>query len=367
MNVKLLDLDRQYAGKEDLIMAAIKEVFDSKQFIMGPKVLELEQAIADYTQTNHAIGVSSGTDALLVALMALGIQAGDEVITTPFSFFATAGSIARLGATPVFVDIDPKTYTINPELIINKITDKTKAIIPVHLFGQCADMDAIMAIAQDYGLYVVEDAAQAIGAKGLFQGQLRQAGSMGHLGCFSFFPSKNLGCCGDGGMVTTHDSELAEKCRVLRVHGSKPKYYHHVVGGNFRLDPIQAAVLLVKLPFLNDQHEQRRSNATYYDKHINDDYIKPFIKDDYYMIYNQYTLRSTQRESVLARLKSHDIGAVIYYPVPLHLQACFSYLGYQQGDCPEAEKAAKEVFSIPVYSELLQEELAYVVDYLNQS
>ncbi|RAP27602.1 transcriptional regulator [Candidatus Marinamargulisbacteria bacterium SCGC AG-333-B06] len=365
MKVKLLDLDRQYAGKEELIMAAVKDVFDSKQFIMGPKVKELESVMADYTQSKFAIGVSSGTDALLVSLMALGIQPGDEVITTPFSFFATAGCIARLGATPVFVDIDPHTYNINPDLIEAKITAKTKVIIPVHLFGQLADMNRIMNLANKHGLHVIEDAAQSIGSKCLYKGSLKDAGSIGDLGCFSFFPSKNLGCCGDGGMITTNDADLAEKCRVLRVHGSKPKYYHHVVGGNFRLDPIQAAILLVKLPYLNDQHEKRRANALYYNENLSDNYVKPFVTDGYYMIYNQYTLRSDKRDDVLAKLESADIGSVIYYPVPLHLQVCFSNLGYSEGDFPEAEKASCSVFSIPIYSELTVQEQRYVVEVLN--
>ena len=365
VKVSLLDLNRQYAGKESLVLDAIKDVFDSKQFIMGPKITELESAIADYTNTRYAIGVSSGSDALLVSLMALGIGPGDEVITTPFSFFATAGCISRLGAKPVFVDIDPITFNINANLIEAAITAKTKAIIPVHLFGQMADMESIMAISNQYRIPVVEDAAQAIGAKTMYKGHQQSAGSIGDLGCFSFFPSKNLGCCGDGGIITTNDSDLAEKCRVLRVHGSKPKYYHHVVGGNFRLDPIQAAILLVKLPFLNDQHNQRRENAAVYNQHISDSYIKPVELDSNVMIYNQYTLRSSNRDAVLEHLKENDIGSVVYYPVPLHLQACFSDLGYQPGDFPESERAAQEVFSIPIYSELTRDELMAVIEALD--
>lgn len=365
VKVSLLDLNRQYAGKESLVLDAIKDVFDSKQFIMGPKITELESAIADYTNTRYAIGVSSGSDALLVSLMALGIGPGDEVITTPFSFFATAGCISRLGAKPVFVDIDPITFNINANLIEAAITSKTKAIIPVHLFGQMADMESIMAISNQYRIPVVEDAAQAIGAKTMYKGHQQSAGSIGDLGCFSFFPSKNLGCCGDGGIITTNDSDLAEKCRVLRVHGSKPKYYHHVVGGNFRLDPIQAAILLVKLPFLNDQHNQRRENAAVYNQHISDSYIKPVELDSNVMIYNQYTLRSSNRDAVLEHLKENDIGSVVYYPVPLHLQACFSDLGYQPGDFPESERAAQEVFSIPIYSELTRDELMAVIEALD--
>ena len=239
--ISLLDLNAQYEGIEDAVFTAFKEVFDSKQFIMGPKVLELEKQIADYCQTKHSIGVSSGTDALVLSLMALGISQGDEVITTPFTFFSTGGSIARLGATPVFVDIDPITFNINVDLIESAITERTKAIIPVHLFGQMADMDPLMAIAKKYNLAVIEDGAQAIGAE--YKG--KRAGSVGDLGCFSFFPSKNLGACGDGGIITTNDDDLAEKCRVMRVHGSKPKYYHHVVGGNFRLDPVGGTFMLL--------------------------------------------------------------------------------------------------------------------------
>ena len=365
MTVSLLDLNRQYEGIESLVMDAFKDVFSSKQFIMGPKVNELEKALAEYTHTAEAIGVSSGTDALLVSLMALDIQPGDEVITTPFSFFSTAGCIARLGAVPVFVDIDPQTYTINPNLIEEKITKKTKAIIPVHLFGQLADMTAIMNLAKEYGLYVIEDAAQAIGAKAKVGSEIMSAGSIGDFGCFSFFPSKNLGCCGDGGLVTTQNEALAEKCRILRVHGSKPKYHHHVIGGNFRLDPLQAAILLVKLPYLDSQHEKRRANAAFYDTHLSHSYIKPYVIDGNEMIYNQYTLRSNKRDIVIDRLTNFGIGSAIYYPVPLHLQACFSHLGYQEGDCPEAEKASQEVFSIPIYAELSLDERAYVVECLN--
>ena len=364
--ISLLDLNAQYEGIEDDVFSAFKEVFDSKQFIMGPKVLELEKQIADYCQTKHAIGVSSGTDALVLSLMALGISQGDEVITTPFTFFATGGSVARLGATPVFVDIDPITFNINVDLIESAITERTKAIMPVHLFGQMADMDPLMAIAKKYNLAVIEDGAQAIGAE--YKG--KRAGSVGDLGCFSFFPSKNLGACGDGGIITTNDDDLAEKCRVMRVHGSKPKYYHHVVGGNFRLDPIQAAILLVKLPLLEKQHEGRQKNAKFYDQHLSDKFIKPVIGaalgSQSRMIYNQYTVRVQDRDKLQDHLNEFTIGNMIYYPVPLHLQACFKNLGYQEGDCPESEKAANEVLSIPIYPELTQSQLSYVVDVLNQ-
>ena len=365
IKVPLLDLQRQYKDIEEDVLVAMKEVVASKQFIMGPKITELESQIASYTGCKDAVGVSSGTDALVLSLMALGVGPGDEVITTPFTFFATAGSIARVGATPVFVDIDPDTYNINPQLIESKITDKTKAIMPVHLFGQMADMNSIMDIAEKYNLKVIEDAAQAIGSKTQFRGEERSAGSIGDVGCFSFFPSKNLGCCGDGGIVTTTNPELAETLRIMRVHGSKPKYYHHVIGGNFRLDPLQAAVLMVKLPFLDGQHEGRRKNAQYYVNNLSSDYTSPIVKEGNYMIYNQFTIRSSKRDQVEEKLKEYMIGNAIYYPVPLHLQACFSELGYKEGDLPESERAAKEVLSIPVFPELTQEEMKYTVDVLN--
>jgi len=363
--IPLLDLNAQYDGIEDDIFAAFKEVFKSKQFIMGPKVVALEEEIANYCQAKHAIGVSSGTDALVLSLMALGIGAGDEVITTPFTFFATAGSIARVGAKPVFIDIDPITYNINTDLIEAAITKNTKAIMPVHLFGQMADMDPIMKLAKQYDLFVIEDGAQAIGSE--YKG--KRAGSVGDLGCFSFFPSKNLGACGDGGIITTNDDDLAEKCRIMRVHGSKPKYYHHVVGGNFRLDPLQAAILLVKLPYLESQHEGRQKNADYYNNNLNSHVVTPQIGEalgtNSRMIYNQYTLRVKNRDAFQTHLTEFQIGNVIYYPVPLHLQACFKELGYKEGDCPVAEKAANEVVSIPIYPELTQEQRDYIVSVIN--
>ena len=266
--VPLLDLQAQYEPIKDDVIAAITDVFNSKQFIQGPKVVELESMIKDYCNAKHAIGVSSGTDALIVSLMAMGIGHGDEVITTPFTFFATAGSIHRVGATPVFVDIDPETYNLDVSQIESKITNKTKAIMPVHLFGQLADMAPILNLAKTHDLYVIEDAAQAIGAKQTIDGVTHSAGSLGSVGCFSFFPSKNLGGCGDGGVVTTNDDELGERIRLFRTHGAKERYYHDHVGGNFRLDPIQAAVLSIKLPRLNGQHDGRRKNATYYNEHL---------------------------------------------------------------------------------------------------
>jgi dTDP-4-amino-4,6-dideoxygalactose transaminase len=296
--------------------------------------------------------------------MALDIGPGDEVITTPFTFFATGGSISRVGAVPVFVDIEPDTYNIDPTKIEAAITPKTKAIMPVHLFGQVADMDAIMAIANQNDLFVIEDAAQAIGAT--YKG--KPAGSIGDIGCFSFFPSKNLGACGDGGMVTTNNPDLYEKMHVLRVHGAKPVYVHHVIGGNFRLDSMQAAILRVKLPHLESQHDGRIANAQYYDAHLNGAFTKPSQKHDGRMIYNQYTIQvgDAKRDALKAHLDSHTVGCAIYYPISLHLQACFAQLGYQAGDCPVAERAATSVLSLPIYSELNSDQLAYVVETVNQ-
>lgn len=368
MEIPLLDLNAQYAPIKNDVLKAMNDVFESKQFIMGPKVVELEKAIADYCNANYALGVSSGTDALILALMAMDIGPGDEVITSPFTFFATAGSIHRVGATPVFVDIDPDTFNIDPKRIKEKITKKTKAIMPVHIFGQMADMDPILAIAKEHNLFVIEDAAQAIGSAYTSKdGKTYKAGVMGHVGCFSFFPSKNLGGIGDGGIVTTNDPALAKKMELLRNHGAQQRYYHHMVGGNFRLDTIQAAVVLVKLPTLNDQHEQRRQNAAYYDKHLTGNIKKPVVKSNCYSIYNQYTLRTSNRDKVLAALQASKVGHAVYYPVPLHLQECFAYLGYKEGSIPEAEKASKEVFSIPVYAELTDKQKQYVCDVLNKA
>ena len=357
MKVPMLDLNAQYEPMKDKVLQAMKDVFDSKRFINGPQIKELEEKLADYCHCKHAIGVTSGTDALLISLMALDIGEGDEVITTPFTFFATAGSIFRVGAKPVFVDIDPKTYNIDPDLIEQKITDKTKAIMPVHIFGQCAEMDKINEIAKKHDLVVIEDAAQAIGSE--YKG--RRAGSLGDVGCFSFFPSKNLGCCGDGGLVTTNNDELAEKIRILRQHGSKPKYYHKIIGGNFRLDTMQAAVLLEKFPYLEEWHKGRQKNAEYYNEHLKDVVDTPFVESYNIMIYNQYTIRTPLRDELQDKLNEANIGNAIYYPVPLHLQECFAYLGYRGGDLPESEKAAKEVVSIPIYPELTDEQMDYVI------
>ena len=363
--VPLLDLQAQYEPIKNDVIKAITDVFDSKQFIQGPKVVELESMIKEYCNVKHAIGVSSGTDALIVSLMAMGIGHGDEVITSPFTFFSTGGSIHRVGAKPIYVDIDPLTYNIDVNQIEKKITSKTKAIMPVHLFGQVAEMEKIKALAEAHNLYVIEDAAQAIGAKQTINGQTFSAGSLGTVGCFSFFPSKNLGCCGDGGVVTTNDDELGEKIRLFRTHGAKEKYFHDYVGGNFRLDPLQAAVLSIKLPYLNSQHEGRRKNAAFYNSNLTG--VKtPTELTHNWMIYNQYTIRTENRDALIDHLNHANIGNAIYYPLPLHLQKCFEYLGYKEGDLPESEKAAKEVLSIPIYSELNQNQLDYIVEKVNE-
>jgi dTDP-4-amino-4,6-dideoxygalactose transaminase len=364
--VPLLDLQGQYEPIKEQVLAAFKEVFDSKQFIMGPKVEKMETEIAAYCGTKHALGVSSGTDALILALMALDIKAGDEVITSPFTFFATAGSIARVGAKPVFVDVDPDTFNINPDLIEKAITPKTKVIMPVHLFGHLADMEKIMLIAKKYKLYVIEDAAQAIGSALIKNGQELRAGSFGDIGCFSFFPSKNLGCCGDGGAVTTNDPDLYNKMKMLRVHGASATYFHKIIGGNFRLDPIQAAVISIKLPYLEDQHKGRKLNGEYYTKNLKDIVKTPVVKAGYKMIYNQYSLRTSQRDKLKQFLTDNNIGNSIYYPVPLHLQECFAYLGYKKGDLPEAEKASQEILSIPIYTELNNEQKDYVINKIKE-
>lgn len=368
MNVPLLDLKAQYATLRDEIRQAIDDVCESQHFILGPHVEDLEKQVAAYSQCAYGIGVSSGTDALLVALMALEIKAGDEVITTPYSFFATAGVIARLGAKPVFVDIDPKTYNLNPALLERAITPRTRVIMPVHLFGQSADLDPILEIAKRYHLAVIEDAAQAIGSE--YKG--KRIGSLGAIGCFSFFPSKNLGGFGDGGMVVTNDPVLAERLCVLRVHGSKPKYYHNFVGGNFRLDALQAAILKVKLKHLDAWTAGRQRNARLYDQAFANSKIRtpvPIWKstgDQHYHIYNQYIVRVPNRDRVQATLKTAGIGSEIYYPVPLHLQKCFAKLDHKLGDFPESERAAAETLALPIYPELTFEQLDYVVQKIKE-
>jgi len=363
MNVPLLDLKAQYRGIKGEIDAAVAEVFESQYFILGPTVEKCEQAIASYCGCAHAVGVSSGTDALLIALMAEGIGPGDEVITTPYSFFATAGSIVRAGARPVFADIDPVTFNINPELIEAAVTPDTKAIIPVHLYGQMADMGPIMQVAEKHHLIVIEDAAQAIGT----EDKGRRAGSMGACGCFSFFPSKNLGGAGDGGAVITSDEGCAKKLRMLRNHGAEPKYYHSLIGGNFRLDALQAAVVDVKLRHLDDWTAARQANAGRYDRLFKEKgivgeegVVLPEVVTDRH-IFNQYVIRVRRRDELREFLKQRDIGHEVYYPVPLHLQECFARLGYGEGDFPESERAALESIALPVYPELSDEQASYVV------
>ncbi len=364
MRVPLLDLVAQYQTIRPDIQKAVQDVFETQQFILGPAVTKLEEEIAAYCQVRHAVGVASGSDALLLALMALDVGPGDEVITTPYTFFATAGSIARLQAKPVFVDIDPKTYNINSSLIEGKITSRTKAIIPVHLYGQCADMDPILEIAERRHIPIVEDAAQSIGAT--YKG--RQAGSMGAFGCLSFFPSKNLGGAGDGGMILTQDGHFAEKIKILRVHGSQPKYYHQVIGCNSRLDSLQAVVLSVKLRQLEGWSQKRRENAEFYNKHLGSlgSVVVPHVESYNKSIYNQYVIRVSQRDQLLNYLKEKGIGTEIYYPVPLHLQACFKYLGYSEGDFPESERAARETLALPIYPELAMDQKIYVVDQIKR-
>jgi dTDP-4-amino-4,6-dideoxygalactose transaminase len=359
MHIPLLDLKAQYSSLRTEMLFAVSEVLESQACILGPKVAELEQKIAALCDCRFALGVSSGTDALLAVLMSLGISGGDEVITTPFTFFATAGSIARQGARPVFVDIDPRTYNIDPSLIEAAITPRTKAIIPIHLYGQMADMDPIMSIAARYNLPVIEDAAQAITA--IYKG--RNAGTVGVAGCFSFFPSKNLGAAGDGGMVVTNDEKLYSMLSMIRGHGAKPKYYHKYVGGNFRLDPLQAAILLVKLPHLSEWTAARQRNAAYYNLRFEGTpVVTPWIHGDCRTIYNQYVIRVPNRDKVADDLEKAGIATEVYYPLPMHMQECFQHLGYRKGDFPEAEKAAQEVLAIPCYPELTSEMLTHVAD-----
>lgn len=363
MKVPLLDLTEQNQGLRPEIEAALGRVLDANAFILGGEVKALEAELAAYCGTKHAIGCASGSDALLLALMALDVKAGDEVITTPYSFFATVSAITRLGATPVFVDIDPLTYNLDVAQIESKITERTKAIEPVHLYGQCADMAALREIAARHSIPLVEDAAQAIGAE---ENGVR-AGAMSEIGCFSFYPSKNLGGMGDGGFMTTDDDELAEKLFALRVHGSKERYYHKWVGLNSRLDGFQGAVLRVKLPYLDAWTDKRKANADRYrelftDAGLGEQIGIPFERENARHIYNQFVIRvSEKRDELRAFLSVNDIGTDIYYPVSLHLQECFAYVGYKEGDFPESEKASRETIALPVFPELKAEQLEYVV------
>lgn len=363
--IPLVDLKTQYLTIKAEIKSAIDEVLEKQHFILGPKVEAFESQIAEYCNTKYAIGVASGTDAILLSLMAIGVGSGDEVITTPYTFFATAGSISRLGAIPVLVDIDPKTCNLNPDLIEAKITERTKAIIPVHLFGQCAEMEPILELGKKYNLYIIEDAAQAIGAA--YKGQ--KAGSMGDLGCLSFYPTKNLGGYGDGGMVITNNLELADKIRILRVQGSKPKYHNSLIGCSSRLDALQAAILSVKLKYLEGWTERRRKNSEVYNSLFSDtNIVIPYAEPYNYHIYNQYVIRveSAKRNELKNFLKERGIETEIYYPIPLHLQKCYSRggtqdLGYSEGDLPESEKAAQETLALPIYAELTMEQQLTVV------
>ncbi len=403
-SVPLLDLDAQYRTIQDEVKEAVNEVLESQQFIMGPQVEQLEDQVADYCESPHAVGCASGSDALLLSLMAIDTGPGDYVITTPYTFFATAGAIARLGATPVFLDIDPVTYNIDPDQVrmflegkhplssrFDIAPEQVKAIIPVHLYGQVADMDPLIELADEYGFYVIEDAAQAIGAE--YKG--RRAGSIGHFGCFSFFPSKNLGGYGDGGMITTADDELAEKLRVLRVHGSKPKYHHKIVGVNSRLDTLQAAILQVKLRYLDDWSDARREKAQRYrklfeeadlvappeanedpcgdrEKRLRDALLPPKeVEADPEHggrhVYHQFVIRSASRDIIQNQLKEADIGHSVYYPVPLHEQECFSHLGYQANDCPASHCASLQTLALPIFPELTDRQQDYVVEQISEA
>lgn len=358
MKVQLLDLNAQYEPIMEEIRVEMDKVIKNHQYILGPAVKEFEEQMQDYLQVKHAIGCANGTDALVLALKALEIGQGDEVITTPFTFFATASCIHRVGAKPVFVDIKADTFNIDPELIEKAITKNTKAIIPVHLFGQSAEVDRIIEIAKKHNLYVIEDNAQGIGCK--YNGQY--AGTIADIGTLSFFPSKNLGCMGDGGMCLTQNDELAAKLRQLRVHGENPKYYHKWVGLNSRLDSLQAAVLKVKLRYLQGWSDARRKNAEIYYELLSDvkEIKLPVIHKNADSIYNQFTIIAEDRDGLMAELQKNEIGCAIYYPLPLHVQECFESVGQKEGDCPIAEELAKKVLSIPIYSELSKEQIEFV-------
>lgn len=359
MTVKLLDLVPQYESIRDEIREAIDGVLSTQQFILGKKVEALEEEIARYCGSRFAVGVASGTDAILLSLMAIGAGHGDEVITTPYTFFSTVSSITRLGATPVFADIDPRTYNIDPGMVAARITPRTRAIIAVHLFGQPADMGPIMDAAGRRDIPVIEDACQSIGA--LYKG--KRAGSIGSIGCLSFFPSKNLGGYGDGGMVVTDNEGLADKVRMMRVHGGRERYYHDVVGINSRLDSIQAAILLVKMRHLEKWHEGRRANAAFYDRELAriSGVTIPFVESHNVSVYNQYVIRVQERDALRAFLQENGVGCEVYYPVPLHLQKCFAFLGGKTGDNSESEAAARETLAIPVFPELTIAQRDYVV------
>ena len=362
MEVPLLDLTAQWADIRPDVLAALTRVCDSQRFILGAEVEMLEREMAVMLDVDHAVGVSSGTDALLLALMALGIGPGDEVVTSTYSFFATAGTIARAGARPVLVDIDPATFNLDPAAVAAAVTPRTKAIMPVHLYGQCADMDALMRVANQHGVPIVEDAAQAIGSR--YRG--RQAGTFGVAGCFSFFPSKNLGAFGDAGLVTTRDTAMAERLRLMRNHGAEQQYYHRVIGGNFRIDALQAAVLRVKAPHLAGWTRTRRANADRYrslfrEAGLDGRVALPAEAPGCDHIYNQFVIRVPERDRVKQALAARHVGTAIYYPVPFHLQECFAHLGYRDGQFPHAEAAARDTLALPIYPELTPAQQAYVV------
>ncbi len=374
MQVPLLDLKAQYRQIKAEVRARLDEICESQMFILGPQVARMEEALAGYCRAPHAVGVSSGSDALIIALMAAGIGAGHRVLTTPYTFFATAGAIARVGALPVFVDIEADTYNLDPAKLAATLEGMTpaeratvKAVIPVHLYGQCAEMDPILGICRQYNLTIIEDAAQAIGAE--YKG--RRAGSMGAFGCFSFFPSKNLGAFGDGGLVTCLSKEMDQKLRLLRMHGMEPKYYHHAIGGNFRLDALQAAIVAVKLPYLDGWSTARQKNAALYRKLFQEAGLAqriglPVEKQSRH-IYNQFVIRVPQKRDALREyLATQQIGSEVYYPMSLHQQTCFAYLGYKTGDFPVSEQAAAQTLALPVYPELRPEQLAYVVEKIGE-
>jgi dTDP-4-amino-4,6-dideoxygalactose transaminase len=362
MPVPLLDLRAQHATIRDEVVAAMMDVVDSQLFILGPAVERLERSVAELSHTKYAVGCANGTDALLLAMRALDCGRGDEVITTPFTFFATAGTIHNVGATPVFVDIDPDTFNILPDAAAAARTSRTKSCIPVDLFGQMAPVEAVMGALP--GIPVIEDAAQTIGARRSIDGEWRMAGEVGTIGTFSFFPSKNLGGYGDGGMIVTQDEALAARLKRLRMHGGAKQYFHDEVGYNSRLDTLQAAVLQAKLPHLQGWSAKRRSNAAYYDRAFADvpEIRTPVVDPANESIYNQYTIRTDRRDGLQTFLKQRGIGSAVYYPLPLHLQPCFAYLGYKKGSCPESERAAGEVLSLPIYPELTTAQLDEVIE-----
>ncbi len=374
MKVPLLDLKPQYQSIKNEIMSSLEEVITSQSFILGPNVEKLEKEIASYCGVPHAVGVNSGSDALLLSLMALDIKAGDMVITTPYTFFATVGSICRLNAEPLFVDIDPDTYNIDPDMLESLLDslsednkNKVKAIIPVHLYGQCADMGRIIATAKKHGIAIIEDAAQALGASCTLNNEVKKSCAMGDFGCLSFFPSKNLGCFGDGGMITVKDEKIAKKLKSLRMHGMGETYIHQHVGMNGRLDALQAAVLLIKLPYLDLWAEKRSKNAGLYHKLFEDQGLSEYISppktgNGFKHVFNQFVIRAKDRDDLKKHLQSKEIGCAIYYPLSLHMQECFQFLGYKEGDFPKSEKASKETLALPVYPELKEAQIRYVAE-----